>query len=144
MKNFQWTAAALAILLVGMTTQLTTRSSADPQAAGTKALLEKADQCLDRTQLLIQDAESRLQSRSGHVGLRQSKQMSESLAAMATSIKQLIVVTDQMLQNDALLKDPEISRDLQGVRGTLEYQLRSLENTLQYMEHLNYKLGQTS
>lgn len=100
-------------------------------------MIQRMDQCLTRTRL-VRDAMSSMPENDRVVAI------SESAAAIAEQLKVLMQVSQELLERRTIMADPQLEQDVRGIRVQLDYLARALENMLQYVEHMSYRLDQMS
>ena len=136
----------ICVLVVLVWPQIVSAQSPDDQKHDTQGMKEHLDQLSTRARLISDEINRRATgdhgksiSQDGRVG-----HMSESLVAMARELKVMIDASQRLLQSEVVTGDQQLGQDVAGLRAQLKYITKSMENIMQYLEHMTYKLGRVS
>jgi len=70
--------------------------------------------------------------------------LAQSLAETARGLSAMMASSQEILENKEAQNDAEILQDVTGVRSQLDSAARELENVMQYLEHMTYKVHKLS
>jgi hypothetical protein len=111
-------------------------------ARQTKEFTTRVEQIVFRAKIVSDDMSQRMSSERGALRDQERELVALTAALVETSQKldEMMQSTQVLLENDVTARDAEIATDVQGVRTQLDGAARSMENSLQYLEHLTYKI----
>ncbi|MDH3216728.1 MAG: hypothetical protein OEN01_10590 [Candidatus Krumholzibacteria bacterium] len=107
----------------------------------TQATLKRVDQLLLRTKLICEEMDRQGTTKARCQTL---KQMSESVGIMAQQLNSVMKGFQKLAENEALMEDDELKRDVSALSDQAVDIVGHLENALQYMEHMTYRFGRLS
>ena len=128
------------VLVVAVCALLMVVTSAEI-APSQQSTAKQMDRFIVRTQLICSEM-----NRTGQAKWHRQMlmQMGESMGIMAEQVKILDERSQKLAQNKSLMQDRELEADLYGVNAQIVELTRTMENMLQYMEHMTYRFGKMS
>jgi hypothetical protein len=108
----------------------------------TRDYSQRIEQIAFRARIVSDDMKQHIAASQG--AMREEEQeIAELTVALNEAVSQLdamMKASQKLLENDVTVEDPEIVNDVKGVRSQLDDAARTMENALQYIEHMAYKI----
>jgi hypothetical protein len=102
-----------------------------------RSMLERMDYIVDRCQYARQAAVSVAEPKLECDAIIQT---SDAVMEIAAQVRLAIRQTQNLVASDGLVGDAQFQSDIRGLSTQLERLIGSLENLLQYLEHMTYRL----
>jgi len=139
------TVIILAVLAVSLVcaSQLMADSTAKQHKQETERILHRMDEFASRAELISRDVKQLMMEKGAHSASKYELmiQMNELLESMAIQFKSVVQQSHSMMENKTLMADEQFQRDTIAVRDQLDRMTSCMSNTLQYMEHMTYRLN---
>lgn len=118
-----------------------TLTQANSPQQDTQVMVQRMDQFIHRACLISDEMDRRAAASSAQAPqFQRVKRLSESVKSMATDVKTVMEASQLLLQSKEFTADQEFNRDLLGVRAEVGHVANYMENMLQYLEHLTYRI----
>jgi hypothetical protein len=137
---------AVFIMSIGAAVPLTADNTAIQHKGETDKIIHRMDEFIRRTELIAQDMKQLMKGvdKQASAKFQLMLRMSEGVRDMATHIKATMQQSQLMMEDKTLMKDEQFQRDIIGLRDQMDRMTSCMSNTLQYMEHMTYRLDVTA
>lgn len=143
-------AAVLCLLMVAVVPAVPAQSTENEwirsQREQMESMATRVDYFVQQARRISEAANQATQANrsGGGEALANIIQTSQSMMNIAMEIKISLQRSQDLLENETLMKDEQIKRDILAARTQLSDMAGGLGNTLQYMEHMVYRINQSA
>jgi hypothetical protein len=136
----------VAIVIAGATAGAILAAAGAKETQQTRDYADRVEQLAFRAGVVKTDMTERAQGAAGSVAALEGDlaAMAQSLSETARGLSAMMTTSQELLENNEAESDAEILQDVTGVRTQLDSAARDLENVMQYLEHLTYKVHKLS
>jgi hypothetical protein len=130
----------LIVITVAFSVIVGTITTADSDTAGRrelKSMIQRLDHAIERCQLA---REAAIYVTEPQAECEAIIKTSEAMMEIAEQAKTVMCQSEKLVASDELADDAQFQTDIRGLNAQLENLAVSLENMLQYVEHMTYRL----